>query len=243
MERSDAGHSIRMARYTSAYTDLLGGLQEVSLLHRPAASLEQADPLGNSGKVRALCRGSIVLLVAHIEAYIENLGELVLERLFTRKIDRAQLPSQAFYHLTHGTFKKLRETSDPEKSADVMFEFIANEASMWSRSGPFPNQPGTREFNWSFANPKFDKVRSYLRRFGYTTYETDLARALRSNHSVVVNAMNHIVDIRHEIAHGVYATTKTPAEVAEMNANVRLFCRTTDLVFATWCRKHLCSIW
>jgi hypothetical protein len=54
--------------------------------------------------------------------------------------------------------------------------------------------------------------------------------------------VDHLVDTRNKIAHGDPAASKTPGEVATMMSIMRLFCGSTDAVFASWWRTRFCAI-
>ena len=97
-------------------------------------------------------------------------------------------------------------------------------------------------FNKGFANPAFRKIKTYFNRFGYSTFSDDLSALLVANYQPTINMINHVANLRNKIAHGDTAVTETPADLGEMIRLVRMLCRSTDDVFARWCRVSLCSI-
>ena len=147
-----------------------------------------------------------------------------------------------FYHLSKEVIEDMQATSDHDKVADKLFAFIGTELQHWSKSGPFPSQLPASVFNRGFANPVFDKIRAYFWRFGYSDYKRDVYSKLGPNSVVVINMLNHMVDIRNNIAHGNAATTKTPSEIEDMVRLVSVFCRTTDWAFGSWCRQSFAAI-
>jgi hypothetical protein len=231
-----------MARYTVAYSSFLVRLDEVETLRRLAAQQEKVDPIKLRNSINALSRGGIVLLSSHVEAFIKELGEIVLERLETRAVLRTTLAPQFFFHLSKDILTEIRDASEPEKIATRVFYMLSRDSDLWSKNGPFPRSLPIELFNKGFSNPAFDKIKTYFNRFGYLSYQRDLARVLAANNQATVNMVNHLVDVRNKIAHGDILIAKTPADIAAMMAILRDFCAATDRIFADWCRLTLCAI-
>jgi hypothetical protein len=231
-----------MARYTAAYSSFLDRLKEVDLLLRLAARREQLNPLKERHSINALCRGAIVLLSSHLEGFIKELGEIILERLETRAVPRSSLVPQFFFHLSKDILGEIKDSPEPESIASKVFSMLARDYDLWSQVGSFPRPLPSELFNKGFSNPTFKKVKAYFNRFGYTTYQIDLARILAANNLPTVNMVNHLVEVRNKIAHGDITIAKTPADVAAMATIVRSFCATTDRVFSDWCKATLCGI-
>lgn len=231
-----------MGRYTSAYVSFVGRLAEVTILYRAAAAKEREDPIALRDEINALCRGSIVLLSSHLEAYIKELGEITLTAMQAKAVSRNNLAAQFFYHISKDYLHEVKDTSEPTKIAEKVFMFLQNDNSFWNRSGPFPNPLPVDRFNRGFSNPAYKKIESYFKRFGYTSYKSDLARLLKANYNVTANMVDHLVDTRNKIAHGDPLTTKTPADVRQMTQVIKDYCRATDSIFATWCKNNICGI-
>ncbi len=231
-----------MARYTSAYCSFVVRMGEVTVLRISAARLERLDPVGNSKQIDALCRGGIVLLSSHLEAFIKELGELLLSRLFDKGVNRSTLDHRFFYHVSKDRVDNIKDATDPESVARSIFDFLAADQDLWSRSGALPRYVDSERFNRGFSNPKFRKIKSYFNRFGFQAYHGELQRNLTRNFTPYTNMVDHLVDIRNLIAHGDPGATKTPAEVKDMVDIVIQFCRATDQVFATWCKGKYCGI-
>jgi hypothetical protein len=134
------------------------------------------------------------------------------------------------------------EARNPETIAERTFYFVETDVELWSKSGKFPRALPTGSFNKGFSNPKFDKIRSYFGRFGYSEYKHELQSRLQAKATIVVNTLDHLVDTRNSIAHGDPSASKTPSELGEMIALITLYCRTTDTLFANWCQRKLCGI-
>jgi RiboL-PSP-HEPN len=231
-----------MARYTSAYSSFIIRLKEVDLLRREASIKERSDPVRLRNEISVFCRGAVVLLSAHLEAFIKELGEIVLTNLHLKAISRNRLAPQFYYHISKDIISDIKDTSEPDKIANKLFWFLQNDSLYWSQTGPFPDPIDVERFNSGFSNPAFAKIRAYFNRFGYTNYQRDLARLLQAKYQVIINMVNHLVDIRNKIAHGDIGTTKTPEDVKQMVVMIRQYCGATDAVFASWCRDNLCAI-
>lgn len=231
-----------MAQYTSAYSGLIQQLDEVETLRKMATAKEKIDPIGLAPEINALCRSAVVLLSAHLEAYIKELGEITLDSIYSKSVTRTTMAPQLFYHLSKDLLAEIKDTSGPDRIAEKVFGFIDRDLPFWSQSGAFPDPLPSELFNKGFANPAFKKIKAYLNRFGCGSYQQGLATRLQADYQPVVNMIDHIVDTRNKIAHGDPAASKTPAEVREMTETVRKFSRETDQVFAAWCSAQLCTI-
>lgn len=217
-------------------------MDEVALLQRSAANLERADPISNSEQINALCRGAVVLLSSHLEAFIKELGELLLERIFSKGVDRSKFDNRIFYHVSKDHLDNIKDTADHEAIVKAVFRFIGNDYEYWSTAGTLPRAIDVERFNKGFANPKFKKIKSYFNRFGFDRYQNDLASELTRNFTTDTNMVTLLVDTRNLIAHGDPGATKTPSEVDDMIQIVIRFCRGTDKVFGAWCKRQYCVI-
>lgn len=232
-----------MARYTNAYCSFTKSLAEVETLCSLARAGELKDPLGRRTEIGALVRGGIVLLCSHVEAYVKELGEAAITSLYTKAVPRSGLPSRFFYHLSRDLLSSTRDSSDPERIAEGMFNFLGSDhIAYWSRSGAFPQPISVSNFSRGFSNPKFERICKYFNRFGYTDFRHELARSLRGSYQITTNAIDHLVDTRNAIAHGARDERKTALETRNLMVEARQFCRSTDGVFATWWRDKHCSI-
>jgi len=217
-------------------------LGEVEVLRRFALQKERQDPVGMRNEINALCRGSIVLLSSHLEAFVKELGELALDSLYDKSVSRINLSSRFYYHISKNFIDELKDTSDPEKIGDKVFDFLNSDYPFWSKSGFFTTTIPSERFNKGFSNPAFKKIKAYFNRFGYSTYKADLASRLQASYLPTVNIIDHLVDIRNMIAHGDPSATKTPSEIKDIENMVQKYCATTDSVFASWWKSKYCSI-
>jgi hypothetical protein len=231
-----------MARYTSAYSSFVARLDEVETLRRFAAVKERTDPIGLRNEINALCRGAVVLLCGHLEAYVKELGEVALESMTLKSVPRTNLASRFYYHISKDLIKEIKDTSDPQGIANKVFDFVRSDLEFWSRTGGFPHTIPVARFNKGFASPAFSKIRRYFNRFGYGSYKSDLQARLMANYLPTINMVDHLVDTRNKIAHGDPSASKTPAEVTAMISMIRSFCVSTDAVFASWWKTSFCPI-
>jgi hypothetical protein len=231
-----------MARYTRAYSSFVSRLDEVETLRKFALQKERTDPIGLRKGINALCRGALVLLSGHLEAYVRDIGELALTSMTAKGVLRKNVPSRLYYYISQDLLTELKDTADPERIADKVFAFIGSDLMHWSKSGTFQQPIQAERFNKGFASPAFPKIKQYFNRFGYDTYAKDLSGRLRAEYLPTVNMVNHLVDTRNKIAHGDPAASKTPAEVGTMISLTRIFCGSTDAVFAEWWKSSFCSI-
>jgi hypothetical protein len=231
-----------MARHTKAYSRFKSRVSEVETLAGAALRRSRQDPVSHAKEINALSRGSIVLLSSHVEGYIREVGELVLEALHQKRVSRGTLSESFFFHISRDLIEDINKSNDPDKVASKVFNFIDTDINHWSKSGPFPSAIPPDRFNRGFSSPSFPKLKKYFGRFGYTSYQLDIERRLAADAQPTINMLNHMVDVRNSIAHGDSSATKTPLEVRSMINGVTTLCRTTDDVFATWCKQKLCAV-
>lgn len=232
-----------MSRFTAVYAEFAQRLGEVDILRKQAAKLERSQQSFRHGpEISALCRGAVVLLSSHVEAYVKELGEHTLDSLHSKSVCRSKLAPQFFYHISQEAIGSIRDASQPAAIAQHIQSFVNIEAPFWGSLHPLPAAIPSERFNKGFSNPSFDKVKAYFGRFGYTDFRRDFFRHLNGDAQTIVNNLNHIVETRNSIAHGDQSATKTPLEVNAMVETAKVFCRTTDSIFGTWCKKTLCAI-
>lgn len=232
-----------MTRFTPVYSEFVDRLDEINLLRSKAANLARMRlAVRHRAEISALCRGSVVLLSSHIEAYVKELGEHTLDAIYDTGVCRSKIALPFFYHLSRARIENVRSGSQPANIAGHMRSFVERDAPMWAGQGGFPAPIGAQEFNGGFSNPSFDKVKAYLGRFGYESFRQDFMRKLGRAAQPTITGLDQIVDARNSIAHGDPAATKTPAEVKDMIELAKIFCRTVDTLFAEWCSANLCGI-
>lgn len=232
-----------VARFTTAYSEFVVRSQEVLILVRRAASLERSKEVISKGtEIDALCRGAIVLLSSHIEAYVKELGECALDAIYDRNICRSRLNERFFYYISKDWLNRVQDATEPDDVSLKVFEFLAGESEFWGRTGPLPRPIDSQEFCKGFSNPKFDKIRKFLNRFGYDGLRHHINVSLKADAVITLSNVDQIVDTRNAIAHGELSATKTPREVQILVTSAKQFCRTVDDGFASWFKANICPI-
>lgn len=231
-----------MARYSAAYSNFLERLTEVELLRKQAVILERKNPIQSGKNINALCRGSVLLISSHVEAYIKELGEHALHCIVTKNVCRSKFDERFFYYISKDIIDEIEKINDPSKVAKKIFAFIDRDVDHWKRIDDFPTPINSVLFNKGFSNPKFIKIKAYLGRFGYIKYKSDMFLHLRANGQPVINMIDQLVDLRNLIAHGDFTATKTPSDILEILKMVKIFCRTTDDCFCSWFKTSFCTL-
>lgn len=231
-----------MPRHTAAYSSFVDRLNEIFILTAIASKKERVDAIGHRKEINAFCRGAVVLLSSHVEAYVKELGECALQRFYDRGVDRSRMSDRIFFNISKEFVSDLKDASDHDKISERIFCFISSDLEFWSKSGAFSSQIPSEKFNKGFSNPAFGKIKTYFSRFGYDEYRKDLCRKLGRDALPAENMLDNMVALRNSIAHGDPSATRTPREIVEMVDIVKGFCRATDDVFSEWCKGKHCSI-
>jgi hypothetical protein len=231
-----------MARYTIAYSSFIANLTEVDTLIRLATEKERKNAVALRREISSLCRGAVVLLSSHLEAYIKELGEVALDSLHAKNVQRNNLSSRFFFYISKNFIDDLQDTAEPEKIAEHLFAFIDHDLKYWSKVGAFPDPISVEQFNKGFSNPALSKICAYINRFGYAEYKRDLGREMKASFTPVTNMVEQLVKTRNKIAHGDPLATMPPADIRLMVDSIRSFAATTDSLFASWWKSNFCSI-
>ncbi|MQY42848.1 hypothetical protein GG681_09355 [Epibacterium sp. SM1969] len=231
-----------MSRYTVAYSAFLERLDEVDRLLKMAVRFERDNALANAPEIDALCRGAVVLLSSHMEGFVKEIGELVLTRIYSQKVCRSDVSNLVSYHASRDIISEIRDTSNAESISDKIIGLFERDLNLWEQNGPFPDPIPEDRFNKSFSSPSFNKVSSYMNRFGYSLFKRDLKATLKGDYLPCRNMVDHVVDVRNKIAHGDPSVSKTPSDLFEAVQTIKTFCRATDDVVAGWCKLNICSI-
>jgi hypothetical protein len=204
-----------MPSHTPAYIRFKSRLDEVYHLYRLCRSYEAAKPhlkLEKTAHVNALVRSAIVMLCAHIQGFIEDYADQVVDRFVQDGVDRAKLPDKLFYYAVRPSIDAIRSSSDPDVIIERLREFNA-------LFGPLVLGPGAvsadligKGYKDGFGSPTVKEIAKFFRRFGYETFEADLKARLKAKYLVAANAVDHIITERTKIAHGDANATTTPKD-------------------------------
>jgi hypothetical protein len=232
-----------MSRYTAAYSNFVKRLSEIVALQRLSFSFSPSgsNP-GHDLKMNALCRGGIVLLSAHIEGYIEDLGEIILDRIVINKMQKNDLADSFFYFFSKDIIDEIKDTGNPDAISKKIKDLITRDVDIWANELVFFKQLPADRFLHGFSNPKTEEIRRLFSRFGYRDYVTDIRKLLKANFDFCKNMVDQVVQKRHQIAHGDFVASATPKDIEDMIGLVKLFCQSTDKVVGNWFSKQGCPI-
>ena len=232
-----------MARYTKAYSRFVTGVEEVRALVKLARAESRAKgPLEDAPAARALCRAAIVLLSSRIEGYVEDLADIAVRRIVERQVPKQLLSRRLFYYCSKDVIDDIQDTKDPDKIAAKVAVIFARDHDVWCDRVSFDAELPFKRIVAGFSTPRFEEVRKFIARFGYTDYSGDLACRLRADFRPCITMIDNVVDQRNKIAHGSIAATSTPGDVTSMLQLVQVFCRTTDVVVGDWFKRLKCPI-
>lgn len=232
-----------MARYSSAYSDFIVRLKEVDKVASTARRYERMKPIGSqSSTVSALCRGGIVLLSSHIEGYITDINELILERILSKNIRISRLPDAFLYYHSRDILDEIADTTDPEAISKKVKNLFTRDSHIWDDGDFFTSQLDHKRFMKGFRTPKPKNIYTLLRRYGHQTVKSDIQQSLRGQFILHEANLENTVDSRNKIAHGDQSITKTPDDLRRLNGSVKTFCREIDKSICNWFRRKQCTL-
>jgi hypothetical protein len=232
-----------MPRYTTAYSGFLQRLPEIEALN--CLAKQHTIRLGeknDAATVKALCRANIVLMSSHLEGYVEELAEVILQRIFQHALAKGKLAPRFLYYFSKDLLDELYETRNPDKIACKVKKLFQRDIDIWSDDDTFRDELPSGRFISEFSNPSVKKITHFVARFGYSNYRYDLGHLLKANCQPCINMVDNVIDQRNKIAHGDAVVTSTPNDVADMLRLVRLFCRASDDVIGRWFKSAGCVI-
>jgi hypothetical protein len=194
--------------------------------------------------VNALCRSGVVLLSSHIEGYVENLGEVAIDRIGTRSLQKTQFGNQFRYHLSQDLIRNIFNSSrDPSIVEQNLLRLWERDSQIWDRSPNYAMPLPVDVFIGDFLNPNHSRIVKFFRRFGYDEFEHDMAARLKADYEICVNMINQVIDQRNKISHGDSNNiVGAPSDLEQMKTLVKRYCRETDIVAANWFRAQGCQI-
>lgn len=237
-----------MSRYTESYSSFVKRLSEVDRLQWLAN--EQISPRRNLSIARFrsapvandLCRSGVVLLSSHIEGYVKDLAELILQKIREKNTPKSTFAPCFLYYFSRDIIDQIRDTRDPERTSTKVMKLFQRDSDIWCDNNFFSDDLPVDRFVRGFSVPNFKNIKKFIGRFGYTNYDSDLRDLLNTNYNTCTNMVNNVVDQRNKIAHGDFAVTITPADLVEMTKYVKKFCRATDMIVGNWFISVGCPI-
>lgn len=232
-----------MPRYTPSYSNFLSRIAEVQALIG-IAKLESRKPLSqrNAAVINSAARASVVLLSSHIQGYVEELTDNILESIFIQKVPMNDFGNSFEFYLSQDITRVLRNSPNPDVFVRELKRMLRRDEDIWSDTPYFERAPNSEPFKGNFGNPTFKEIKRYLNRFGYQDYDANLRNYLGNNYLAATNMVDAVVDLRTKIAHGETGIVPTPIDVSNMILLVKLFCRSSDDIVSNWFKSHRCII-
>ncbi len=233
-----------MARYSSAYSDLIRSMEEIESILTLAREVDgqRPRPRDHLTRTNVLSRAGIVLLCSHLEGYIEALGRIAVVQLAERSIPKNSIARKFRYYFSRDIINEIKNTSDKEGLALKIENLVRRDIHIWDGSAHFSQPLLVEMFVGNFATPDHSNIKGFFGRFGFENFEGELGSRLKSNFRPCVNMVNQMVDQRNKIAHGESLTLGAPSDLQDMYSLVKLYCRHTDEVVGNWFSSKGCPI-
>jgi len=232
-----------MSRYTSAYTGLIVRFKEIDAILGMAKDISSKPITATTlDKVSALCRSGIVLLSSHIEGYIENLGEIAIDRIGAKQLKKSKLGNQFRYYLSRDLINNILKSTESASIEQNLLMLWTRDSHIWDNTPHYKTPLQANIFIGDFINPNHKRIVKFFKRFGYTQFEHDMASKLQADYVICVNMINQVVEQRNKIAHGDTTIIGTPTDLEQMKNTVKIYCREADLVFSHWFKLQGCPI-
>lgn len=232
-----------MAKYSSAYSNLVGRLSEVELIIGMASSVSNfKSPPSSLQETAALCRGGIVLLCSHLEGYVETLGEIGIQSIGTNRLPKTKMVDEFRYYLSRNLIEEIRRQPSPNVIASKILEFVDSDLTIWDSSLRFSSPLPVDSFIKSFRSPNHRNIIKFFNRFGFRQFNGELQTHLKSEYQACIAMVDHIVDQRNKIAHGDYTIAGSLGDLKNMHQYLKTYCRTTDKVVGDWFKNIGCPI-
>ncbi|WP_346354990.1 MAE_28990/MAE_18760 family HEPN-like nuclease [Azotosporobacter soli] len=200
------------------------GLLKVSRKAYPEVTLR------NLSALKPIYRGAIVLLYSHLEGYIEDVIEESVEYLNRACIKSNQLPGRLKIANCEKVIAEISATTDPVKKEQLIEALIINNYPFWS-DGELPPAKLEADFLTSdFANPSPRKIEKLLKKMGIEKIFSEMFNLGFNKRRVgtLSTKIEALAEIRHDIAHGNFATACTDDDLIDYLKSVKLFCRCLD---------------
>lgn len=232
-----------MPRYSNAYSMLTERLEEVKTISASAKKTERGKLLGKNAKlISALCRGGVVLLSSHIEGYIVDLNELMLESIINKKVKKNKINKGFRYYHSRDLIDNLLKIDDFEKSANVVSALFERDGFIWNDHPEFIGSFDNRRFMKGFSTPKPEKIYALFRRYGHENLRRDIQVSLKRDFAFHQTNVLALVDLRNNIAHGDLNATQTPDDLMRLCNSTKIFCREIDISICNWCTDNKFTI-
>lgn len=157
---------------------------------------------GRRWRTIALNRAAVVLLVAHLEGFLEDLVHESVDVLRSSGVRMKRIPLALRAAQLSPELRALNETRDPERREPHIDQLGRKARRLWKLSRHV--RPGHLDPNLvtsGFSSPKTAKINSLFSILGLPRVTDGVSWRHASNYNVK-NNLNELVRRRHAIAHG-----------------------------------------
>ena len=232
-----------MPRYSPIYSDFVERIKEVDKIATTARRYERIKPFGSQSEiVSALCRGGVVLLSSHIEGYISDLNEAILDTLVEKQIPIEKLATGFRYYLSKDIVDEISDTSEPAAITKKLKHLHKRDTHIWDDHPHFTNPLDSEKFMKGFSTPKPKNIYKLFRRYGHNNVKNDMMKKLRGDFIRHEANVDSTVNLRNDIAHGDGETTLTPDDLRLRKKSTHIFCREIDDSVCKWFGSLKCGL-
>lgn len=229
--------------YSPVFHKFEDRIQEVDHLRRLCKHFGRLHPRSRGdhrSHTNALTRACVVLLSGHLQAFVEDLIEQVIERIVADGVGREYLPKKFLYYFSQDAVKDLRSIDDHDKYVMRVIEFHDQYGDVWFSTGSFSRSPDIKVFTDGFGNPLFRNIKKIFGRIGYDDYERDLKRYFKGQILIYSNSVDQLVSRRNKISHGEILENINYNDISDIKRQIIEFAKATDKVVCSHFRKIGC---
>ena len=236
-----------MTQLSAAFKRFEDRLSEIAHLRKIAEKYTHLPVIisesDQAAHTNALVRAGTVLLSSHIQGFVEDLSDLVVDRLIRDEIAGIKIPDSLRFHATKAAIREIREATDAAKTIEKMRRYRADYGEILEQNGPISIKFASSGYKDGFGNPTTSEIKKFFGRFGIDDFNKRMAGKLKSDWPIVENAVNQIVDRRNKIAHGDSLATLTIGELVDYMKLTRKYASATDRVVTSHFRLKGCRFW
>ena len=219
---------------SDALRSLLDGIQEVR-------DLQAANPTPPGGLpdlprvVRAINRGSVVLLCSHLERYLRNVNEEAVAAVNQAPDLPADLPKRLRLQHSRIPIENLSETGW-ENRANQLSQLVANDGWLWGNS-PKADLKHDRLLRW-MRSPSPERIRRLFELWDVRDVFSKVTRRPATKQRMWLR-LDELVNKRNDISHGDADIGATYQDIASYVSVVGTFCQRADRVLSRAIARHL----
>lgn len=212
---------------SAAFADLAVSLDEIRALQRANPTPTGSAP-SLPATTRAVGRSSVVLLTAHFDRYLRRVHEEAVGAIVASAVTADSVPERLRLEHSRVTLQEIVEVSWERRGPRL--QALAVEAELWQPGGSVVGLQHEKTLQW-MSSPGSDFV---IRLFQLWEIDDIFGAITRkaTTRSHFWLRLSELVDKRHSIAHGDYATEATQSEVKTYLGAVETFCQRADGVLA-----------